>query len=367
MKMNSYPAIATLVAIITLALLVPFSFASENTMTDNLMRGDRNGDGVLTEDEVPAGMFSLFDADGNGRVDRAELQALAKRMGTSKPFSWVNPPEPDVDLPGLRHATFTSSSMDTPVGYNIYLPSGYEQAAEHGKRYPVLYYLHGGRPGSESRSIALAEPIHEAITAGEVRPMIVVWVNGGEISHYNYQDSKGEDVFIKELIPHIDRTYRTIDQRGGRAIQGFSQGGRGVTRIMFKYPYLFVSAAPGGPGYAVEKQIYENNGIEQDQRAGAPGDAAPALDFGEGNDAFSLARAYLEQQSKNPLKIMIWVGNKGFNYEATLEYLGFLYGLGIPVERLVAADVDHNPFTFYRARGLELLQFHDQHWAYRVD
>ena len=34
--------------------------------------------------------------------------------------------------------------------------------------------------------------------------------------------------------------------------------------------------------------------------------------------------------------IMIWVGNKGFNYEATLEYLGFLYGLGIPAERIVA-------------------------------
>ena len=173
-------------------------------------------------------------------------------------------------------------------------------------------------------------------------------------------------MFIKELIPHIDRTYRTFDQRDGRALQGFSQGGRGVTRIMFKYPELFVSAAPGGPGYAVEKQIYENNGVEQDQRAGALGGDTPALDFGEGNDAFSRARAYLEQQSKYPLKIIVWVGTKGFNYAATLEYLGFLYGLGIPAERLVAEDVDHNPFTFYSARGLELLKFHDQHWGSEI-
>jgi enterochelin esterase-like enzyme len=34
----------------------------------------------------------------------------------------------------------------------------------------------------------------------------------------------GCDVFVKELIPHIDSTYRTIAKRSGRGIEGFSQG-----------------------------------------------------------------------------------------------------------------------------------------------
>ena len=65
--------------------------------------------------------------------------------------------------------------------------------------------------------------------------------------------------FIKELIPHIDKTYRTIASRKGRAIEGFSQGGRGTARHMFKYPELFCSVAPMGGGHQHEKRISENN------------------------------------------------------------------------------------------------------------
>jgi endo-1,4-beta-xylanase len=154
----------------------------------------------------------------------------------------------------MTHGTFTSPSMGIPVGYNIYLPTGYEEDTNRNISYPVIYFLHGGRPGSESKNISLVGSVHAAIESRQVRPIIFVWVNGGEVSHYNYGDSRGEDVFVKELIPYIDRTYRTIDRRGGRALQGFSQGGRGTTRIMFKHPELFISAAPGGPGYGMERQ-----------------------------------------------------------------------------------------------------------------
>lgn len=185
-------------------------------------------------------------------------------------------------------------------------------------------------------------------------------MNGGKISHYNYADSPGEDVFVKELIPHIDATYRTIAKRDGRALQGFSQGGRGTTRIMFKYPDLFVSAAPGGSGYAVEKQIQANDGVEVDLRQGPD---ATALNFGVGNDAYTLAQQYADKPPPQELHIMIWGGEKGFNYAANLDYLSYLKELGIPAEPLFAAGVDHNPLLFYQAQGTELLRFHDRHWA----
>jgi endo-1,4-beta-xylanase len=356
--MNSILILAVVTALLTLTIS-PIGHASDKAdpKVEGLMKLDRDGDGALSEDEAPPGMFSLLDTNQDGLAERAEVVALMQRAG--RPFSWVNTPSASQSHPQLSHATFNSPSMQIPVGYNINLPPGYAEASNDNRRYPVIYYLHGGRPGNESLSIGLVKYIDAAIQSGSVQPLIFVWVNGGKVSHYNYGDSKGEDTFVKELIPHIDRTYRTIANRGGRALQGFSQGGRGATRIMFKYPELFISAAPGGPGYAVEKQISENNGVEKDTRQGA---AAQSLDFGKGNDAFSLAREYAKHPPQVPLSIMIWVGTKGFNYDATLEYLGFLYGLGVSVERIIAPGVDHNPMAFYEARGEALLQFHDQHW-----
>lgn len=58
------------------------------------------------------------------------------------------------------------------------------------------------------------------------------------------------------------------------------------------------------------------------------------------------------------MKILIWVGTKGFNYEATLEYMVFLYGLGIPFERLIVPDAGHN-VEIYEAAGIELMKFHE--------
>ena len=59
------------------------------------------------------------------------------------------------------------------------------------------------------------------------------------------------------------------------------------------------------------------------------------------------------------MKILIWVGTKGFNYEATLEYMGFLYGLGIPFERLIVPDAGHDSGQIYETVGVELMKFHE--------
>jgi endo-1,4-beta-xylanase len=158
----------------------------------------------------------------------AAKPAPASKPKKRAPFHWVNP-LPKGKYPGVRHAVFRSPSMKREVGYCIYLPPGYDEAASAEQRYPVVYYLHGGRPGNETRSVGLSVFIDKAIKAQQIPPTIYVFVNGGEVSHYNYpeKNSLGEDVFIKELIPHVDRTYRTIAERAGRGLEGFSQGGRG--------------------------------------------------------------------------------------------------------------------------------------------
>ena len=217
------------------------------------------------------------------------------------------------------------------------------------RRYPVVYYLHGGRPGSETKSVRLASYIHQHLQAKEVPPMIYVFVNGGPVSHYNLPDRKnamGEDVFIKELIPQVDAAYRTVASRNGRGIEGFSQGGRGTTRIMFKHPDLFCSAAPGGAGHSTEKRISEENGRENEN-----------LIFAPGYNTWDLARKYAKHPEPK-LRILIHVGTKGFNYENNLEYMKFLESLHIPFERLIVPDVPHSAQQIYEKRGLDLMKFH---------
>lgn len=280
--------------------------------------------------------------------------AQSKAKKKAPPFSWVNEiPKGQFDKlglpPGVKHGTFTSPSMNLEVGYYIYLPEGYESSGD--RKYPVVFHLHGGRPGSEAKSVRISKFADEAISKGEIQPTIYVFPNGGPMSWYNYpqiENGQGEDVFVKELIPYIQKTYRTREL----AIEGFSQGGRGTTRIMFKHPELFVSAAPGGSGYEPEKRVQENGGRESD-----------TIVFAKGYNTWDLAAEYANREDKERLPILLWVGTKGFNYEYNLKFSDYLKSLGIPHEMLISEGVDHSAIRNYEQRGLELMQFHQKSFA----
>jgi len=284
-----------------------------------------------------------------------EAQAAEKRQQSKqKPaaFSWVNPAESRT--PGLEHATFRSPSMGIDVGFFVYLPEAYRQPIHRAKRFPVVYYLHGGRPGSEKKSISLAAFIHQATTEKTISPTIYVFINGGPVSHYNYpemENAMGEDVFIHELIPHIDRTYRTIANRSGRAIEGFSQGGRGTMRIVFRHPELFCSAAPGGGGYATEKRISEEGGRESE-----------TLRFEEGYNTWDLAKAYAVKKNAGlpAFRMLVYVGTEGFNYENNLEFMEYLDSIGVPFHRLLVSGAPHSAKIIYEKNATDILGFHQQ-------
>jgi enterochelin esterase-like enzyme len=152
---------------------------------------------------------------------------------------WVNAPEKADPL--AAHHTYHSAAMNCEVGYSSYLPPS---NATDTARYPVVYWLHGWG-GNETPDPALVQALDAAIRAGKLPPLIFVFVNGGQCTRY-YDSLDGsimaETTVIKELIPHIDATYRTLATRDGRAIQGSSMGGMGALKFAFKYPELFSSA-----------------------------------------------------------------------------------------------------------------------------
>jgi S-formylglutathione hydrolase FrmB len=86
----------------------------------------------------------------------------------------------------------------------------------------------------------------DAIKTGKIPPMIIVTPDGFTSFYINAADGNlnYEDFFIKELIPHIEKTYKVKAEKKFRAIAGLSMGGYGSLLYALKYPNLFVAAAP---------------------------------------------------------------------------------------------------------------------------
>jgi len=218
------------------------------------------------------------------------VAVAAKKKRDKRPqgpsITWVNALPADKAMPtNTTHHTFHSEAAGCEVGYCVYLPPGYAEKKE--RRYPVIYNLHGNG-GNEFHSFEDVEVLHAGIVAGRYPPMIMVLPNGGRSTFY--KDSHDgrfpiETMFIREFIPYIDETYRTIAARHGRAIEGFSMGGRGSTRLAMKYPGLFCSlfCQAGNVPRTAEKHDPEN---WRDYLSGYLGpDRQNYLD----NDAFLLA------------------------------------------------------------------------------
>ena len=191
----------------------------------------------------------------------------------NKATVWVNAPKAGSLPRRVSHRTYYSESMKRDVGYLIYLPAAHE--LEPGRRFPVIYNLHGAG-GNELHGLQEAELLEEGIAAKKWPPMILVMPNGGKYTYYkDSADGRymGETTIMRELIPHIDKTYRTVAGREGRAIEGFSMGGRGATRLALKYPEMFCSLfnQAGNVFHTSEKfdpskpEVYPNNYLGKDK------------------------------------------------------------------------------------------------------
>jgi hypothetical protein len=145
-------------------------------------------------------------------------------------------------FPFVKKVSYTSSYLDTAgrADFLIYLPPGYETS---GLRYSTIFYLHGSTDNAYTDTCQ-AGILDRLIAAKQVNPMIVVYLN---VTHSGGYRDRGpgdmqESFIIKDIIPHIDKTYRTLGTPEGRALDGFSMGAAGSLRLAFTYPKLFTSA-----------------------------------------------------------------------------------------------------------------------------
>jgi enterochelin esterase-like enzyme len=145
----------------------------------------------------------------------------------------------------LSKQVIKSDILKRDVTYTVYLPEGYET---NQRTYPVTYLLHG-YGDSDDGWIQFGEInrlADAAIKEGKIAPMLIVTPDGFKSFYMNAADGSMnyEDFFIKELIPHIEKTFKAKTDKRFRGIAGLSMGGYGSLLYALKYPNMFSAAAP---------------------------------------------------------------------------------------------------------------------------
>lgn len=281
--------------------------------------------------------------------------ALALALGTlclTAKTSWNNPPKRAT--PPIEHGTFRSASLSTDVGYNICLPTEYHRNA--GRRFPVIYYLHGYE-GNESSYLKYGDYWREATK--RFGPIILVFVNGGETSFFSDSPDgsiPGESVVIKELIPHIDGKFRTLADRGGRSVHGYSMGGFGALKLAFKYPDLFSSVVAFGSTLADATEFKKRLG-----KVYTPMFGGDARRFAE-NDPLVLAERNAEK-IRGQVAIRLVIGTKDDFLERHRVLNGKLEALKIPHEFRQIPGAGHKKDDLYETAALDAFQFSSEHFA----
>ena len=134
----------------------------------------------------------------------------------------------------MEEFDFESQRLRNRRRLHAYLPPGYDE--ERTQRFPTLYvhdggeYLHRGR---------LPTVLDNLIFNRAIGPLIAIMIDPVERGR-EYRASEDYATFLEsELLPHLERRYRTLAQREARGVMGASRGGLISTYVALARPHLF--------------------------------------------------------------------------------------------------------------------------------
>jgi S-formylglutathione hydrolase FrmB len=134
---------------------------------------------------------------------------------------------------------FKSALLGTSLPYQVILPADY--AASPSARYPVLYLLHG----LSDHASTWIERTNVVEHAAAYRLIIVApeGNNGWYTDSAIVPSERYESYLLEELVPDVQRRFRTIEEGYARGIAGLSMGGYGALKMALKHPDEFAFAA----------------------------------------------------------------------------------------------------------------------------
>jgi enterochelin esterase-like enzyme len=202
-------------------------------------------------------------------IDGAEVADPGSHafFGGGKHASAVEVPEPGSDyysIQNVPHGQVREVWYDSKVTGSwrhalVYLPPGYDEQPK--TRYPVLYLQHGGGEDETGwvRQGRANFILDNLIAAGRCRPMIVVMAYGyarrsgapvADLSGLPFDSPERRKAMVdmtaafeadvtEALVPFVDKTFRTVADRGHRAMAGLSMGGMQTFQVTLQHLDLF--------------------------------------------------------------------------------------------------------------------------------
>lgn len=209
----------------------------------------------------------------------------------------------------------------------VYTPPGYDRNTS--TKYPVFYLISGTTDTEETFfKVGRTNFIFDNLIAeGKAKPMIVVMPYGNPMARIAEQQGKPKpaDIFGRDsedariraklfetdligyVIPHIEKNYRSLNNRDNRAIGGFSRGGGQTLRTAFgnmdKFSWICCYSA--------------------------------YLSTSEMEDNFKLIGGNSENTNKQLKLLWVSVGKEDFLYKSTVEFMDYLKSKNVNFQSLV--------------------------------
>ena len=212
-----------------------------------------------------------------------------------------------------------SPSMNKNIKTCVIVPDNYKKSK---KKFPVVYLLHGYSGNYATWVKSFKEVSQQVDRYG----FIAIGVDGNYSSWYFNSPIdptfKYETYIIDELVPFIDKKYKTIASREGRAISGLSMGGHGALYLSLKHQDVFGAAGSMSGGVDI-RPFSEKWNIKK--RLGAINDFP---DNWEKNTVVNL----IELNQNNNLKLIIDCGVDDFFIDVNRELH----------QKMLALKIDHD-------------------------
>lgn len=198
----------------------------------DMIKDDQGFWTVTTAPQVPGFHYYSLVIDGVKVVDPASETFY----GTGRMSSAIDIPEKGVDFYDVKdvpHGALSSKYYFSKVTNSwrrmfVYTPAGYDVNTK--LKYPVVYIQHGG--GEDERGWAVQGKtdiiLDNLIAEGKAKPMIVVISNGNVSASGGYTSSAMtafKEEIINNIVPFIDKNFRTLADVKNRALCGLSMGG----------------------------------------------------------------------------------------------------------------------------------------------
>ena len=212
-----------------------------------------------------------------------------------------------------------SPSMNKNIKTCVIVPDNYKKSK---KKFPVVYLLHGYSGNYATWVKSFKEVSQQVDRYG----FIAIGVDGNYSSWYFNSPIdptfKYETYIIDELVPFIDKKYKTIASREGRAISGLSMGGHGALYLSLKHQDVFGAAGSMSGGVDI-RPFSEKWDIKN--RLGA------ITDFPENWEKNTVVNL-IELNQNNNLKLIIDCGVDDFFIDVNRELH----------QKMLALKIDHD-------------------------